>query len=520
MKPPRRFARIGVVLRRLCPLLLVLPAFAANWTEYRSGPFQVISNAGDRAARERLTELEQLRHVLGAELGKNDLQTVWPVKLVLFPTQREYAPYSLAKPFVDGGSATLSTWTADKPLPQDWLRTLTRRLIEDNAGRMPESTETGLCDLFSTIQVNATKVSIGAPPAERPREWAKLQMLATQPEFAGRFHIYLNNLQQGADESVAVRNSFDLSLKDLESRVDAYMRTGSFVAAPASGLTLNPNRDFVETLISESAMNDLFAELKAQGKEFPAESPRALLAKGTRPALELAIKANPRWAEPHVKVAALESDPAGKIKELKAAANLEPRNSGYWQALAQAQAMAEQYADAEKSWMLAERSAANDAEREGIHKTRIDFEERRAAFEIAEKKRLAEERAAELQRIKDAAAAEVHAAEAAANQRMGGLKEGPAPIAWWTDPDGQKVSGTLTRVDCMPDSMRLTVQPPSGAAVRLMIRDPNKLTVKGSGQAEFACGVQKPARKINLVHNGKPDAKLTTSGDVLVVEFP
>ena len=525
MKLPAGSARIGLVFRihrsvLPVPLLLAFPLSAANWTEYRSGPFHVISNAGDRAARDRLTELEQLRHVLGTELGKNDLQTVWPVKLVLFPTQREYAPYSLPQPFVEGGSATLAAWTADKPLPQDWVRALTKRLIEDNAGRMPEATETGLCDLFSTIQVNATKVSIGAPPSDRSQAWAKLQMLATQPEFAGRFHIYLNNLQQGADESVAVRNSFDVPLKELESRVDAYVKAGSVTAAPVSGLTISPNHDFVETLIPESAMNDLFAELKDQGKDFPPDSPRGLLAKGTRPALELAVKANPRWAEPHAKLAGLESDPAAKIKELKAAATLEPRNSGYWQALAQAQTAADQYADADKSWMVAERSAANDAERERIHKTRIDFEEERAAFEIAEKKRQAEERAAELQRIKDSAAAEVHAAEIAANQRMGGLKEGQTATQWWTDPDGQKVSGTLTRVDCMTDSLRLTVQPASGAVVRLMIRDPNKLTVKGSGQAEFACGLQKPARKINLVHDGKPDARLTTSGNILVVEFP
>jgi hypothetical protein len=480
----------------------------------------VISDAGDRAARERLTELEQLRHVLGVELGKNDLQTVWPVKLALFSNQREYSPYALPRPFVEGGSATLAAWTADQPLSQDWLRALTQLLIEDNAGRMPEPTEKALCDLFSTIQVNATKVSIGAPPAERSRAWVKLQMLATQPELSGRLHIYLNNLQQGADESVAVRNAFDLPIAELESSVDAYMKAGNFTPAPASGLTISPSHDFVETLIPESAMNDLFAELKAQGKEFPPDSPRALLAKGTRPALELAAKANPRWADPHLKLASLENDPAAKVKELKAAASLEPRNSGYWQALAEVQTAAEQYADADKSWMVAERSAVNQAERDRIHKARVDFEEERAAFEIAEKKRLAEERAAELQRIKDSAAAEVHAAEIAANQRMGGLKEGQKAAAWWTDPDGQKVSGTLTRVDCLTDSLRLTVQPASGAALRLLVRDANKLTVKGTGQAEFACGVQKPARKINLVHDGKPDAKLTTSGDVLVVEFP
>ena len=50
--------------------------------------------------------------------------------------------------------------------------------------------------------------------------------------------------------------------------------------------------------------------------------------------------------------------------------------------------------------------------------------------------------------------------------------------------------------------------------------DPQKISVHGSGVAEFACGVQRPARKIQVVHDAKPDAKLGTAGDVRVVEFP
>jgi hypothetical protein len=49
--------------------LLASAASAADWTEYRMGPFRVISNAGDRAARERLTQMEQTRHVLAGMLG-------------------------------------------------------------------------------------------------------------------------------------------------------------------------------------------------------------------------------------------------------------------------------------------------------------------------------------------------------------------------------------------------------------------------------------------------------------------
>ena len=54
----------------------------------------------------------------------------------------------------------------------------------------------------------------------------------------------------------------------------------------------------------------------------------------------------------------------------------------------------------------------------------------------------------------------------------------------------------------------------------MLIRDQKTLTLKGSGEATFGCGVQKPVRKVNLVHNGKPDAAFGTAGDVSVLEFP
>ena len=83
------------MFRRIFTLaLLAAPAFAADWVEYRSGPFHIFSDAGDRAARERLTQLEQIRFVLGAMLGKNDLTTVWPIDVVLFANQKQYGPHA------------------------------------------------------------------------------------------------------------------------------------------------------------------------------------------------------------------------------------------------------------------------------------------------------------------------------------------------------------------------------------------------------------------------------------------
>ena len=531
-----------MVLRAfLVAVILASSASAAPWTDYKSGPLHVISDAGDKAARDRLAEMEQLRYALGGVLGKSDLQMVWPVDLVLFPNQRELGPHALAEPFVDGGSATLSAWTADVALPHDWLRELTRRLIEDNAARMPEAIEVALADLFSTIQVNATKVSLGAPPKEgelapdRMRAWAKLQMLATQPAYSGKLRVYLNNLQQSGEEDVASRNAFGIPAAELNQRADAYFKAGGFTAAPVNGEAISPSRDFVEKPVPQAAVDALFAELKAGGKDFPPsfppDSPRGLLAKNTRDSLELAVKANPRWAAPHVALAEQQFEWAARLPELKIAASLEPRNAEIWQTLAKAQGKAEQFADADKSWALAERSAVNETERARIHQAHLDLEEERAAFDVAERKRKIEEDAAALQRVKDSAAAEVRAAEEASHRRTGGLTSGAAPVPWWQDEVGQKLSGTLTRVDCLKDgSMKLTVQPAAsgstasgstpGKAVLLMIPDPHNIAVKGSNQANFACGVQRPVRKINLVHDGKADAKQGTSGDVRVVEFP
>jgi len=519
--------------RSLLGLLFVLTAQAADrWVDYRIGPFHVISNAGDKASREKLNQMEQLRYALGMPLGKiglgkAGLDTVFPVEVILFANQRDYLAHAPGKPFIDGGSATLSAWAADTPLPREWFRALARLLIDENAGRMPDAIETALCDLFSTIQVTNTHVKLGAPLPEgelqkdRLRAWAKMQMLATMPDYSGKLRVYLNNMQQNGDEGVAVRNAFGLSLAKLDVLVDAYVKAGKFEAAAVPGEALDPNRDFPEKPVDKTVVDGLFAELAAGGKNFPPDSPRGLLEKNTHASLELAIKANPKWAEPYAKLAVIESSSIDKMKELKTATVLDPRNASYWRALAEAQAAADDYVNAGKSWAAAEHAAVDEAERAKIHIARLALDAARADFTEAEKRLREEEAARDLERVKAAAAAEVHAAEAATNARLNAGKGAyQKPIEWWDDPKGEKVEGKLTRVDCLSGPLRLTIQKDGGALVKVAVRDLNKLTVNGASEARFGCGVTKPVRRIRLTYEKKPDAKLGTLGDVLVVEFP
>ena len=174
-----------------------------------------------------------------------------------------------------------------------WLAALTRIFIDENSGRMPDSFETALCDLYSTIKVNGTKVSLGAPlpdgelQKDRLRAWAKMQMLATLPDYSGKLRVYLNNIQQIGDEGVAVRNAFGMTAAQLDVKVDAYVKAGKFEAATSGGEPINPDKDFIEKPVEKVWMDGIFAELAAGGKNFPPDSPRGLVEKNTHASLEL-----------------------------------------------------------------------------------------------------------------------------------------------------------------------------------------------------------------------------------------
>ena len=510
-------------------------AWAAAWTEYSAGPFRVVSDAGGRPPKLRLAELDQLRHTLGAYLGKDDLDLVWPIELVLFANQREYTPQAPPQLLTEGPVVTVGAWMADTALPHDLLRAITRQLIDDNAQRMPPAIEQGLVDLMATVQINNkdNRVSLGAPPAagelppERMRAWAKLQMLATQAEFSGKLRVYLNNLQQGGDEELAAKNAFGISLAELNQRAGQYYEAGKFAALPASGPPINPDRDFDDRKLSDSDLKDLLATLKKDSKEqgdsqdFPPDSPRGLGRQRTKDALEQAVKANPRWAEPHDKLAALLGDPAAKVKELKLATSLEPRNSDYWQDLAVAEEDVFQYGEADKAWKMAERNATADIDKARLHKERLALNDRQAQASIEERKAKITNDNDDLERVKKAAEARLHAAEDAANKRAGALTPGVPVVAWWSDMDGEKLSGSLTNVECLKDDvLRLTVQSPTSPAVKLLIPDLHRLAVKGAEKANFACGLQKPPKAINLVHDGKADAQQGTVGNIRTVELP
>jgi hypothetical protein len=563
----------------LCRLFLALslPLLVAgedHWTGLKSGPFEVLSNAGDRPARDKLMYLEQFRETLRVITGKQEMRLVWPVRVLVFKNAREIPTGAASGGFQLGRDARMAAVAESAAFPRESLKELARIMLYENTNRLPQPVEDGLIELLSTLEVNGTHITLGAPvpEAERSRGWAMMHLLTVSPDYGVRTRVMISNLEQSADFEAACRNAFEKSSAQINQATDAYLKAGNFGTTAVSGRAISMVRDFKDlplepddgkiavadlllasgSMQAKAAYGTLHGSKSAEGLgllalrdhknedgrqalegavESGSESARAWLEAGrlepnavkARQDLEKASKLNPNWAEPYFRLADLEKDNLEqRAAMLKKAAGLEARNIDYWQALARTETAANNFADAQKAWAGAERAAANDEERARIHQVRLDVDRERADYEAAERKRLADERERDIQRVKAQSDAAIRAAEDAARKKMNpDGSEPPKPVAWMdtTPKGGASVEGLFERLDCLAQQARLVIQTGDGKTVQLLVGDPSQIAVGGGGEQAFGCGAQKPARRVVVQYTPKQDSKLHTAGEVTLIEF-
>ena len=532
----------------------------------KSGPFEVVFTGNDKPAREKLMYLEQFRETLRVITGKQDMRSVWPIRVLVYKNASPTAGFPL------GRDARMAAVPEAGAFSRESLKELARIMLYENTNRLPEPVEDGIIELLSTLEVNGTHLTLGAPvpPAERSHGWALMQLVTTNPDYSGRSRVMISNLEQSGDFEAACHNAFEKSAKQINEQADAYLKAGNFATASVSARSLSPVRDFklsqLETDEAKIAQADLALatgskqaaaaytplhgaqaaeglgliavkehksnealQLLRSAIESKSENPRAWLELGVLEAdeakatedLKKAAELNPRWAEPYFRMGERQQDPAQKAEQLKKAANLEARNIDYWQALARADIAANNFIDAQKAWGGAERAAANDEERARIHQVRLQLERERADFEAAERKRIADEKERDLQRVKSQSEAAIHAAEADARKRLN--PEGaPVPKAetWYEESQANaKVEGVFARLDCLGKSARLVIQTGDGKTVLLLVPDPSQIVIVGGGEKSLGCGVQRPPRKVAVQYLAKPDAKQKTVGEAQTLEF-
>jgi hypothetical protein len=502
--------------------LLLLPALSgADWKQFESQHFEMITDAREGDARTALTLVEQLRHAIGKTLGKPDLTTPAPLRIFLLRDPSNYQKDGLIQMGSEKLYLVLSPGQAEGTA---FLQNLTRLLVETNVGRMPGGIEDGLLSLFTTIHVDKTRITIGTPPSKPDLPWALVHMLAVSEEFYGRLPTLLNNLGKGVPEDVAYRNSTGLTPLQMQKRAAAYLTAGKFATTQISGLPINPERDFIlrtwDDQKAKAALAEVLAETekKAQYLKLLEDARAASDDAFAAAALRRAVDLRPNDPAAYPLLAKREKDVKKQIEILAKATTLDRRDAGIWDQLAGAYLANRQFSDAYKAWLQAEQSAADTASRDRYRSQRLDIERQRLDHEEAERRRAAEEKEREIRELKAKAVAELRALEARANKEDAPRSPDEKVVEWWDGPSpAGKARGDLVRVDCTGKSARLHVKTAEGS-ILLIIRDPGQIVVKGKEQQAIGCGVQKP-RPVVVEYFPKKDPKLGSAGDVATIEF-
>ena len=539
-----------------------------RWTELNIGPFFVDTDGDSPAARNALTQTEQLRWVLGNLLEFQDLKSVWPFRILL--TKNEGTNPTFKSQFVSQNPGETPRFVLQngqyllvcapaEPLP---LGEIAGILLDANTPRLPPEVEHGLRQLFNTLQAHGTRVTWGGAPVHPDLAWARMQLFATKFEYSLSFHIFLASLRDGSTLRTAEQNAFGKPAQVLESEAAANLAAGHWEPVPVSGRPLDPRRDFGEHSVDSAVIDVYLADAQVAADPQTAEkaykaaigtgNPAAAalgyagmaeLAKrehqpykpylddamqvGSRSApvylqaadglsgdqafelLKKSASLNPRWAEPIYRQAQVASKPSDQEALLRQCTELDPRKTECWVTLAQLQSVDGHASAAQGSWLRAEQSAPPGPESARIHQLRLSSEEQRLNAAEAERRRQEEAAQEDDNSALRAEAARIHAAERRANRQTANESNTPAPAGPvpWNQLTAKKLIGSIIAVGCTEPSATLSIRDRQGQTTKVLLQDRSKLGL--------SCGVQRPPMPVSLTFSDHPDDQLGTVGEVV-----
>ncbi len=245
-----------------------------NWTELNVGPFYVDTNGHGAAVREALTQLEQVRWVLGGLLEEKDLRSTWPIRVMLtddapascsFAGSKEQLSSSNDLSLVPQHESLRAAAFPPPPVLHSQYLLVCRPgarlplgeiagiLLDSNTPLLPPEIETGLRSLFDTLEARGSRVSWGTAPPHPDLAWARMQLFATKFEYSASFHILLAALKNGSTVRAAEQNAFGQPSDALEKEAAARLAQGNWPATATSGRPLDPKRDFGEHALDATA---------------------------------------------------------------------------------------------------------------------------------------------------------------------------------------------------------------------------------------------------------------------------
>lgn len=479
---------------RLLPFLLAAaPLLADDWTVFRLGPYEVITQSDQKSARVVLNHLEQFRHTYAQTLGQTELKARWPIRITVGG--------KATTDLVIDRDAYTATIAKNARVPDQWNRSLAEIFLNDAIARMPEPFERGLIDFFSTLNVDGVRVVAGAPPPQPNLDWARVHLLMVSDRYRGRLRTLLFNLQKGNAPIPSYKNAFERTQEEIEAEAKAWFAAGNFPTTLLNAKPISAERDFVARPWN------------------PARKAESAMDAFDRGDYAAAVRLKPDWPAAKVKLAATAS-PADKTRLLREAANEAQRNPEYWRLLAEDLAANKDFVESYKAWGAAERASRNDAERAQMHAARLALEDIKLDAQENERRRKKEEEARELERIKNDSLRNIRLAEAAANEKLGGT-EGVKPVPWWEDPKNEAtVAGSLERVDCAQGRMTLVLRDAAKRLARVQLpADPARLKLKGDSTVTFVCGPLAKPLALRLTYQRPPKPTQGTLGEATLIDF-
>jgi hypothetical protein len=373
---------LSLLLRFLAFSLLLSGSLSAaeKWAEFNIGPFYLDTELDQAAARYDLAQLEQTRWVMSGLLEIKELNTTWPIRVLVTNSAKASDHFRLANGYY------LLVVPPNAPLP---LGEVARLFLEANTPRIPAEVELGVGELFDTLKANGSRVTWGGPPAHADLAFARMQLFATKFEYGASFHIFLSSLRSGSTLNAAERNALGKEPAALEREAAARLAANVWQPVAVSGRPLDPKRDFgdhsldavlarvysASTLIAadpngaettlKQCLNeggpatalalDSLADVSRARGEKPGQYLSDSIQAGSKnaavyleaadqlppdqalPLLKKAALLNPLWSEPVYQQAEAAEDLNEREALLKRAIQMNSRSTDYWVTLARTQ---------------------------------------------------------------------------------------------------------------------------------------------------------------------------------------
>jgi len=545
----------------LAGLVAALPAAPPGpaWLELRSPHFRLITDAGERAGRELLLALEQIRSAFRSLAGPRHDSPI-PVRVYLFASgelYRRYQPSAAVKGFYQGGADAnhIVLLAAGAETRRIAFHEYAHLVLNHSSARLPLWLEEGIAEFYSTLEFRSGKLIVGRPVAShvaalRALPWLDAAALSAvrrgsaaldEATWAGIFYaqswalVHMLNfseryqtglarlaalLADGEPAGQAFQKAFGASLEDVLDDLRTYVQldrwpTAEFPfdateAAPIVALPLAA-ADLDSTLLalelelglwdaSERTLRRL-ARSRSGGAHVETARAKLAMSRGdfaaARRHFEAAIAAGARESSPYFEYAMLlrdtGEDPARAVQLLERALELNPNH-------AEARFLLGQYAFVHGRL---EEAVAHFERAAEILPRQSSFWH---ALALACHKALRPEQALRAaRRALEAAATEQETEMArAALDLVRRLPEEPAvfrpevvtPKGWFPPQGNRRAEGLLEEIVCQGRQALLRVR--SGDEVILLRVDhPDKVTLRNSTAPsfEFSCGPQ-PGRLV------------------------